>query len=260
MDLPASATPILLETYLKQLKLPAMGRHYPALAREATARNLSHLDFLTALCEQELRQREQNQLARRLRAAQFPWVKTLDTFDFAALPKLNKAKVLALAEGHFVRTRENCILQGNPGLGKTHLAIAIGRACCQQGCRVLFRTAATLVNDLAAAQQDHRLNRFLKQFRTYDLLIIDELGYLPFTPERAQLLFQFFTDRYERASVLLTTNLVFARWTEVFGDERLTAALLDRLTHRGQLFRLEGESYRFKESVQRHLDGGTTGA
>lgn len=251
MSAPPQTTTLLLDSYLKQLRLPTIARAYPALAREAADGNLGHVDFLKALCEQELRQREQNQLARRVKAAQFPWPKTLDEFAFAAVPALNKAKILALAEGGFVRERENGVFVGNPGVGKTHLAVAVGRACCQHGYRVAFRAAATLVNDLLAAQQEYRLNKLLRQWRQFDLVIIDELGYIPFNAERAQLLFQFFAERYERGSVLVTTNLEFVRWTEVFGDERMTAALLDRLTHRGHVLVIEGDSYRFKESLRR---------
>lgn len=251
----ARTSSLLLDSYLKQLRLPTIARAYPAAAREAAEGNLGHVDFLKALCEQEVRQREQNQLARRVKAAQFPWPKTLDEFEFAAAPALNKGKILALAEGAFVRERENVVLVGNPGVGKTHLACAIGRACCQHGLRVAFRTAAALVNDLLAAQQEYRLNKVFRQLRQFDLVIVDELGYIPFNAERAQLLFQLFAERYDRGSVLVTTNLEFARWTEVFGDERMTAALLDRLTHRGHVLALAGDSYRFKESLRRQAEG-----
>ena len=246
---------LLLDSYLKQLKLPTIARAYPTAAREAADRNLSYPAFLTDLCEQELRQREQNQLARRIKAAQFPWPKTLDEFDFSAVPGLNKVKVLELARGEFVRGHEPVIIVGNPGLGKTHLAIGVARACCQQGYRVRFVTAVALVNELAAAQQEYRLNKLLKQFRAVDLVVVDELGYLPFSPDRAQLLFQFFGERYDRGSVLVTTNLEFARWNELLGDERMTAALLDRLTFRGHVLVVTGESFRLKASLRRQVAG-----
>ncbi len=249
------ATTLLLDSYLKQLKLPTIARAYPAAAREAADRNLGYPAFLTDLCEQELRQREQNQLARRVKAAQFPWPKALDEFDFSAVPGLNKAKVLDLARGEFVRGHEPVIIVGNPGLGKTHLAIGIARACCQQGYRARFVTAAALVNELAAAQQEYRLNTLLKQFRAVDLVVVDELGHLPFSPDRAQLLFQFFGERYDRGSVLVTTNLECARWNALLGDERMTAALLDRLTFRGHVLVVTGESFRLKESLRRQAAG-----
>jgi DNA replication protein DnaC len=248
-------TTLLLDSYLKQLKLPTIARAYPTAAREAADRNLSYPAFLTELCEQELRQREQNQLARRVKAAQFPWPKTLDEFDFSAVPGLHKVKVLELARGEFVRGHEPVIIVGNPGLGKTHLAIGVARACCQQGYRVRFVTAVALVNELAAAQQEYRLNKLLKQFRAVDLVVVDELGYLPFSPDRAQLLFQFFGERYDRGSVLVTTNLEFARWNELLGDERMTAALLDRLTFRGHVLVVTGESFRLKASLRRQAAG-----
>lgn len=244
-------TAMLLESYLKALKLPAVARAYPALQREAADKNLGYAEFLTALLEQEVVQREQNQLARRLKAAQFPWQKTLDEFEFSAVPALNKNKILSLTDGRFIRERENVVLIGNPGVGKTHLAVGIGRAACQAGYRVAFRPVPTLVNELLAAQHEYKLNALLKRLRSYDLVICDEFGYIPFSTEGAQLLFQFFSERYERGSVLVTTNLDFARWTEVFGDERMTAALLDRVTHRGHVLLVEGESYRLTESLRR---------
>ncbi len=251
----SAETTALLDSYLKQLKLPTVAKAYPAVAREAATANQSYPAFLTTLCEQEVRQREQNQLARRLKAAQFPWPKTLDEFDFSAVPALNKAKVLDLARGAFVRAHEPAIIVGNPGVGKTHLAIGVARACCQQGYRVRFVSAVGLVNELVAAQQEYRLNKLLKQFRAAELVVVDELGYLPFSPDRAQLLFQFFGERYDRGSVLVTTNLEFARWNELLGDERMTAALLDRLTFRGHVLVVTGESFRLKESLRRQAAG-----
>ncbi|CCF85908.1 IS21-like element helper ATPase IstB [Nitrolancea hollandica] len=241
----------IIESYLKRLKLPAIAREYGALAREAELGNVGYLGYLQALLEQEVRQRDEHQLARRLKQARFPYDKRLEEFDFSTVRSIAKARVFELARGAFVRDHENLILIGASGLGKTHLLIGLGRALCFAGFSVLFRPAASLANELELAQKELRIERLLKQYRRYDLLLVDELGYLPVSKTAAQLLFGLFSDRYERASIGLTTNLDFAHWTEVFGDERMTAALLDRLTHRSHILALEGESYRFQQSLQR---------
>ena len=176
--------------------------------------------------------------------------KDFDTYDFSALPGLPKQKVLELARGEWLEQRFNCCLIGNAGTGKTHLATALGLAACRQGKRVRFFTAAGLVTQLEEAQQGHRLDRFLGQLDRADLLICDELGYLSFSRAGAELLFQVFADRYERRSLLITSNLAFGDWGQVFQGERMTAALLDRLTHHCHIFEMNGESYRFKESMK----------
>lgn len=236
--------------YLKRLKLPAVAREYAGLAREAEQNNAGYIEYLQTLLEQEVRQREEHQLQRRLRQASFPYDKRLEEFDFSVVRSLQKARVLELTRGEFVRRHENLILLGPSGLGKTHLLIGLGRALCFAGFNVLFRTAASLANELELAQSELRTEKLQRYYRKYDLVLVDELGYLPVSRTAAQLLFGFFSDRYERASIGLTTNLDFAHWTEVFGDERMTAALLDRLTHKSQILQLEGESYRFQESLK----------
>jgi DNA replication protein DnaC len=241
----------LLEANLKRLRLPAMGRLYLALAREAAERNQTHVDYLAALTEQEIVGREESSLRRRLKAARFPLTKTLADFDFAAIPSLNKNKVLLLSQCEFIRQKENVILLGNSGTGKTHLAIAFGICACRQGFRVRFFTASELANELLEAQQGYRLSKLEKSWLSHDLVILDELGYVPFTRTGAELLFQFCASRYERGSMIITTNLEFDKWTEVFGNESLTAALLDRLTHRAHILLMNGESYRFRESMRR---------
>ncbi|BCV23387.1 IS21-like element helper ATPase IstB [Gelria sp. Kuro-4] len=195
--------------------------------------------------------REERSLRRRLKTARFPLTKTLADFDFAAIPSLNKNKVLLLGQCEFIRQKENVILLGNSSTGKTHLAIAFGICACRQGLRVRFFTASELANELLEAQQEYRLSKLEKSWLSHDLIILDELGYVPFTRTGAELLFQFCASRYERGSMIITTNLEFDKWTEVFGNESLTAALLDRLTHRAHILLMNGESYRFRESMRR---------
>jgi DNA replication protein DnaC len=247
-------TALLLKANLKQLKLPTMLAECERLAREAAAADQPYEDYLLRLTEQEVAARSANALAARIRAAAFPVAKDFDTYDFSALPGLPKQKVLELARGDWLEQRFNCCLIGNAGTGKTHLATALGLAACRQGKRVRFFTAAGLVTQLEEAQQGHRLDRFLGQLDRADLLICDGLGYLSFSRAGAELLFQVFADRYERRSLLITSNLAFGDWGQVFQGERMTAALLDRLTHRCHIFEMNGESYRFKESMKGRKD------
>ena len=219
------------------------------LAREAATKDEAYESYLLRLTEVEVTTRSANALAGRIRAATFPVVKDFDTFDFAAVPGVPKQKVLELSRGGWVEAHANCCLIGNAGTGKTHLATALGLAICRLGRRVKFVTAAGLVTQLEAAQQQHRLDRVLGQLDRVDLLVIDELGYLSFSRGGAELLFQVFADRYERRSVLVTSNLAFSEWGCVFQGDRMTAALLDRLTHRCEIFEMNGESYRFRESM-----------
>jgi len=251
----AAATAALLASSLRQLRLPTMATNAAAVAREAAASNLDYLAFLAVLCGQEVAHREQTQAARRLAQAQFPWPKTLDEFDFSAAAAVRQAAVLQLATGGFVRARENWLVLGGPGVGKTHLLCGVGRVLCQRGFRVRFRSAAQLVNELLLAEQERRLHKLLKTWRGIDLFIVDELGYIPFSAVGAQVLFQFFADRHEVASVAISTNLEFARFTEVFHDERMTAALLDRLTFKSTVMVIEGDSYRLKETLRRQAAG-----
>ena len=247
----ADAQEAAISAYLRQLKLPTIAREYRALARDAEQRDAGCLGYLQALLEHEVVAREERQIQRRLSQAHFPYEKRLEDFDVTAVPALRKERLLELAQGTFVAQHENCLVLGPSGVGKTHLLLGLGRAACLRGYRVLFRTAATLASELELAQRELRLPKLLAQFRRVDLMLIDEVGYLPFSQTAAELLFQFFSDRYERASVALTSNLDFAHWTEVFGHERMTAALLDRLVHRSTILLLDGESYRFRQSLRR---------
>jgi DNA replication protein DnaC len=241
---------MLLRVNLKQLKLPAMGAEYEKLAREAADANEDYEHYLLRLTELEIVARASNAVQARIRAAGFPVTKDFDTFDFTAVPSLSKPKVLELARGEWIEQRTNTCLIGSPGTGKTHLAIALGLAACRQGKRVRFATAATLVTRLEEAQKQYQLDRVLAQLDRVDLLICDELGYLSFSRAGAELLFQVFADRYERRSLLVTSNLAFSEWGQVFQGERMTAALLDRLTHRCQIFEMNSESFRFRESMK----------
>ena len=241
---------LLLRANLKQLKLPAMGAEFEKLAREAAAANEGYEQYLLRLTEVEVSARASNAVQARIRAADFPVAKDFDTFDFTAVPSLSKPKLLELARGEWIEQHSNTCFIGSPGTGKTHLAIALGLAACRQGKRVRFFTAASLVTRLEEAQKQYQLDRVLAQLDRTDLLICDELGYLSFSRAGAELLFQVFADRYERRSLLVTSNLAFSEWGQVFQGERMTAALLDRLTHRCQIFEMNGESFRFRESMK----------
>ena len=207
--------------------------------------------FLLELPELKLIKREKKGAERRVREASFSVIKTLDGFDFTAIPSLNKRLVMELVRCEYLQKRENVLAVGNSGAGKTHLAIALGLCACHEGHKVKFFTAAGLVTALTEARDERTLLRFKKQLARKELVIVDEFGYVPFSKTGAELLFEFFAERYKRASVMVTTNLPFDQWTEVLGSERLTGALLDRLTHRVHILEMNGESYRFKESVRR---------
>ncbi|MEW5985073.1 MAG: IS21-like element helper ATPase IstB [Chloroflexota bacterium] len=239
----------LLESYLKQLNLTTFLRHYQSFAEDAAQSNQGYLRFLLALAEAEVKQRDLNSQRRRLQEARFPVHKTFQDFDFSAIPSLNQQRLLHLAQGDYIAKTEPIILLGNPGLGKTHTAIALGIAATQQKKRVRFFNAAALVNDLLATQQAQRLSPFLDTLLRYHLIILDELGFIPFSPTGSHLLFQFCSTLYERVALIVTTNLKFADWTQLFGDERLTLALIDRLTHRAHLIEFTGDSYRFRQRL-----------
>lgn len=237
----------LIDLRCKELKLPGLRAAHRELAREAAEKGIAPAAFLLSCLEQERISRHRRRLAMRLRAARFPQPKTLAEFDFELIPQLPKTRVLQLADGHFVAAKENVICLGPSGTGKTHIAIALGMAAIEAGYRVRFIRAVTLAQELLAAQQDVRLNRYLKGWAKFDLVICDELGYLRLGPG-APLFFQFIAERYETGSLIVTSNLEFSRWEEVFGDAALTTALLDRITHRAHILVFNGESYRFRES------------
>lgn len=247
-----SDTPqVLLAHHLKTLKLPTFLRDYDKVARQCAAEGLDHVRFLLRLVELELIDRERRMVERRIKTANFPTVKSLDSFDFKLIPSLNKRLVLDLARCQYIERHDNVIAVGNSGTGKTHVALGLGLAACQQGLSVGFTTAAALAHGLMEARDEKRLLRLQKQLSSYKLLIVDELGFVPLSKTAAELLFEIVSQRYERASTLVTSNLPFDEWTEVFGSERLTGALLDRLTHHVHILELNGESYRLAHSKKR---------
>jgi len=242
---------VLLEHHLKQLRLPTFLREYDKVARQCAAEGVDFPRYLLRLTELELLDRERRATERRIHQARFPVVKSLDTFEFPAIPSLNKALVPELARCEFLLRRENVLLLGNSGTGKTHLALALGLSACQRRHRVRFTTAAAMVHELLEAKDEKRLLRYQKQMASYELLIVDELGFVPLSKSGAELLFEVFSQRYERGSTLVTSNLPVQEWTEVLGSERLTGALLDRLTHHVHILEMNGESYRLKQSKRK---------
>jgi len=242
---------VLLEHHLKALRLPTILRESQKTAARCAKNNEDHLTFLLRLAELELLEREQRATQRRIKQAAFPSHKTLDGFDFKAQPSLNKILFTELMRGAYICERENVLLVGSPGTGKTHLATALGMAACGQGRKVRFWRVTELVTQLMEARDDKRLTRLRAQIAKLDLLILDEFGYVPASKLGAELLFDVIALAYERSSVILTTNLPFERWAEVLGGERLTGAVLDRLTHRCHILEANGPSYRLEQAKKR---------
>jgi DNA replication protein DnaC len=244
---------VLLEHHLKELKLPTFLREYGKLALRCASEGVDHPGYLLRLSELEMIDRHHRMVDRRIKAARFSTTKSLDTFDFLAIPSLNKPLVLELARCEYIDRNGNVIAVGNSGTGKTHVALGLGLAACQRGLSVGFTTAAALVHELIEARDEKRLLNMQKKLARLKLLIIDELGFVPLSKTGAELLFEVFSQRYERGSTLVTSNLPFDEWTEIFGSERLTGALLDRLTHHVHILEMNGDSYRLKHSRQRRV-------
>lgn len=242
------APQILLTHHLKSLRLPTFLREHNKLARLCATEGVDHLVYLSRLAELELIDREGRMIERRIKLAKFPAIKSLDSFDFKAVPSLNKMQVLELARCEYIERRENIIALGPSGTGKTHIALGLGLAACQKGLNVGFTTASALVHELMEARDEKTLLRFQKKLANYKLLIIDELGFVPLSKTGAELLFEVFSQRYECGSTMVTSNLPFDEWTETFGSDRLTGALLDRLTHHVNILEINGESYRLNQS------------
>jgi DNA replication protein DnaC len=241
---------MLMETYLRQLKLPTFVTNYATFAQDAARGDLSFERYLLALCEAEMAQRDTNRVERSIAAAKFPVLKELSTFDFSAIEGVTKTRVLELAQGGYISQAESILMIGNPGLGKSHVATGLALSACRQGKRVRFYNAGSLVNDLLVAQQELKLSRFIAQLCKQEVVVLDELGFIPFSRDGANLLFQLCSALYERVALIITTNLRFADWNQVMGDERLTAAMLDRLTHKSHILEFLGESFRFRQRLR----------
>ena len=247
----SSPSTVLLEHHLKELKISTMLREYASIACACAQDRADYLTYLLRLCERELLDRERRAADRRIKNARLPVIKTLETFDFKRIPSINETLIRELMAGEYLDRHENILLVGNSGTGKTHLSTALAFGACQQGRKVRFFTVTGLVTQLTEAREEKQLERLLKLLGRYDLLVLDELGYVPFSKLGAELLFEVVSRAYERHSLIVTTNLPFENWTEVCGSERLTGAMLDRLTHRVHILEANGESYRLCESRRR---------
>ena len=253
---------VRLPILLRQLRLHTVVANYARYAQEASQSGQGYEEYLLALLNEEVSQRDINRRKRLIREAKFPVLRTLDELDFSVIPSLNKTKVLQLADGEYIQQCENIALIGGIGTGKTHVATSLGLCACEQGHKVRFYTAAGLINELLEAQESHTISKLEARLMKYKLIILDEVGFIPFSQKGAQMLFSFISHTsffflavgdptYQRGSLIVTSNLGFAEWTEVFGDPRLTSALLDRLTHRCHILEFTGKSYRFRQSLQR---------
>jgi DNA replication protein DnaC len=242
--------PAAVEERLKQLKLPFMRQHFEALADAAAKENWTHLGYLSALAEGEAALRRDRSVQRRIAAARFPVVKTLDGFNWTWPRSIDRLQVQHLFHLNFIRKKENVVFLGGVGVGKTHLATALGYAACLKRHSVLFTTAIDAINALTAAQAAGRLRQELRKYEKPEALALDELGYLPIDKTGADLLFQIISRRYERGAMIVTTNRAFKDWSEIFNnDSTLASAILDRLLHHSHVVVIEGKSYRMKERI-----------
>ena len=242
---------VLLKHHLSQLKLTTMEQECEEIAFRCAKENVDHLGFLLQLSERELLQRESKATERRLKSAKFPNMKTLESFDFKAQPSINKMLVNQLMRGEYIDAKESIILIGQPGTGKTHLATALGVKACQSGRKVKFYRVSDLITQMLEAREERLLLRMKKGLQNLDILILDELGYVPASKAGSELLFDVISAAYERCSVIVTTNLPFEQWPEVLGSARLTGAVLDRLTHRCHILEATGESYRLRTAKKK---------
>ena len=245
------AVGVRLSANLKQLKLSAMRAHMEGCLRQARESGQDYAEFLLHLTEIETRTRMENGLKRKLHDARFPLLKPIETFQFESAPKLDIRLIKELLGGHYIEQDRNIIFLDKSGTGKTHLATALGAEACRQGIRTRFVTGCGLANELLEARDEKTISRTMKRLFGYGLLIVDELGYVPFSKEGAELIFQVFAERHERKPVVITTNLGFGDWTRIFGDPGLTAALLDRVTHNAYVIQCNWESYRIQDTLKK---------
>ena len=245
-----NGTLMALKENLKALKLSTMARSIEVHLRQARDAGIDYDEFLLELTSVEQQARAENRLNRRIREAKFPLIKPIETFDLNAVPGLDIRLFRELSRCDYIHERKNVIFLGRSGTGKTHMATALGIEACKNNCRTRFITCYGLVNELIEAREERELRRLIQRYTRYDLLILDELGYIPFSKEGSELLFQVLAERHEKGSVIITTNLGFADWTQVFGDPIMTAALLDRLTHKAHIINCDWDSYRLKQSLK----------
>lgn len=241
-----------IDLFLVELRMPSIRRAYRKIGKQVAQHGGDYVSFLHDVLEEEVNDRRARRIERRIQEARFPQVKEIASLQQEALPKgISLPQVLDLAKGDYLRDHANVIAVGGSGTGKTHVSIGLGVEACRHSKRVRFFTAADLVSELEEAQEQHQLHRYLKRFAAWDLVIVDELGYLPLTERGAELLFQAFSARHEHGSVIVNTNLAFAEWTQVFRTERLAVAMLDRITHRAHILEMNGESFRLRAARSR---------
>ncbi len=240
-----------VKQYCKAVRVPTVGANFVSLAEQAIKENHSHIRYLEALLAIECEERDRHAIANRIRDAQLPRMKTLEEFDFAQAPQIPAAKIRELAEGGYIERSEPVVLIGECGTGKSHLASGLCLAACRQKRRVRFITAAALVNELVEAKQNNQVRRLMGRWQKYDLIALDEVGYVPLADIGAEFLFQVISERAERAAIIVTTNLPFSEWTTVFPNPRLCKALLDRITDRAHIIETGTDSFRFRRTMER---------
>jgi len=251
---PNKTESFVLSSLLENLKLPMFKKHYESFAKDATQQQYPYPQYLKNLAQEELIYREQRRIKNLITRAKFPYHKNLTEFKFEQIPSLSKPKVMSLSPDEYIPKAGNLCFLGQTGTGKTHLSIALGLEACKKGYSVLFFTAAHLVNLLLEARSEQRLIKLQQRMSKIQLLIVDELGYIPFSKDASELLFQLFADRYEKKSMIITSNLEISKWTQFLGDPTMTSALLDRLTHHAEIFTLNGESFRFKQRKEENKE------